>query len=296
VGLFETILRRRRMLLLGAGPVLVIAVAAGLVFTLNRPANSGQWQQPAPRVAASALPSVPPVEPTITPRPAPASLPDLDYEPPPAGFPDDSTPLSTVRLTEGLHAASRVGAYDRPGGRPLAFLPPDIRGVQLTVPIVERRSGWVAVMLPSANRKVAWIPPGGPVTTVPLRDQIIVERQTHTLTWFRDGVRHRSWPVTLGVPATPTPLGRTFIIGRSKLKGAVYAGTDVFALGSVPDNPDAIPAGLRGAHIGIHTWHNDRSLGKNTSDGCIRLTKSGQQLLLAEVAPGTEVVVVDKLA
>jgi hypothetical protein len=207
----------------------------------------------------------------------------------------DPTPLSTVPLREGLHPTARIGAYDAPGGRPIAFLPTTIQGVELTTPIVERRAGWVAVLLPSANRKLAWVPPG-PWTTVPLRDQLVVVRKTHRLIWLRDDAVVQSWPVTLGIAATPTPLGRTFILGRSSLAGEVYANTDVFALGAVPDDPDAVPGGLRGAHIGLHTWYNDDDLGKNTTDGCIRLTKKGQEQLLTKVPSGTGLLVVDEFA
>ena len=217
----------------------------------------------------------------------------VDYGPAPAGFPSDPEPLSTVRLAEGLRPFDRVAAYDAPGGTPRAFLARSIRGAEITMPIVERRSGWAAVLMPSANRTVAWIPPGG-WTTVPLRDLVVVVRSTHRLVWLRDGALVRSWRVTLGAAATPTPLGRTFILGRSPQPGYVYAGTDVFALASVPDDPGAVPPGLRGAHIGIHTWYHDGDLGRNTSDGCIRLTRSGQRLLLAQLPPGTEVVVVDQ--
>ncbi|MFD0823464.1 L,D-transpeptidase, partial [Micromonospora zhanjiangensis] len=242
---------------------------------------------------APAGPTAPAAEAPIPVPPAPAGLPVIDYGPAPKGFPADPDPLSTIRLAEGLHPTRKVPAYDAPGGRPRAFIAPTISGVQLTMPIVDRRSGWVAVLLPSANRTIGWLPPGG-WQTVPLRDLVVVARDTYKLYWLRDDKLVRSWSVTLGIPATPTPLGRTFILGRSALPGAVYAETDVFALGSVPDRPDAIPAGLKGAHIGIHTWYHDRSLGKKDSDGCIRLTRSGQRLLLDELVPGTEVVVVDR--
>jgi hypothetical protein len=89
-------------------------------------------------------------------------------------------------------------------------------------------------------------------------------------------------------------LGRTFILGRSRLSGEVYGDTDVFALGAVPDDVDSVPAGLRGAHIGIHTWYHDGELGRDTTDGCIRLTRSGQRAMLAKVPPGTPVVVLDR--
>lgn len=233
------------------------------------------------------------VEPTLPAVTAPGDLPVIDYGPPPAGFPADPTPLSTVRPREGLHPTRRVAAYDAPGGRPLAFLAPTIAGVPLTMPIVDRRAGWAAVLLPSANRKVAWVPPG-PWTTVPLRDHLVVVRSTHRLLWLRDDELVRSWPVSLGHRSTPTPLGRTFVLGRSSLPGSVYADTDVFALGAVPDSPHAVPPGLRGAHIGLHTWYHDRELGNNTTDGCIRLTRTGQRQLLAELPPGTAVVVLDR--
>jgi hypothetical protein len=224
--------------------------------------------------------------------PPPAGLPVVDYGAAPGGFPADPQPLSTEPLVEGLHPARTVAAYDAPGGQPRALLAPTISGVQVTMPIVQRRAGWVAVLLPSANRTIAWVPPGG-WTSVMLRDRLVVERASHTLTWYRGDVTQQSWSVTLGTDATPTPLGRTFVLGRSTLAGAVYAGTDVFALAAVPDEPGAVPTGLRGAHIGLHTWYNDWTLGKNATDGCIRLTRTGQQLLLQEIAPGTPVIVVD---
>lgn len=232
-------------------------------------------------------------------RRARANLPVIDYGPAPRGFPADRASSSTAQITAGLRPTSRVPVYDAPGGQARAYLPPDIRGAVLVTPIVGRRAGWVAVLLPSANRRIAWVPepsrlPSGGWTEVTLRDQIVVERRSHRLTWLRDGAPVTSWRVSLGTRATPTPLGRTFILGRSPLPGYVYAGTDVFALGAVPDNTGAIPAGLRGAHIGIHTWYHDGELGRNTTDGCIRLTKSGQRKLLANLRAGTPVTVVDR--
>ncbi len=222
-------------------------------------------------------------------------LPVIAYWPSPIGFPADPAPLSTAWLKEGLRPNNRIAAYDAPGGQPRAYLDPTMRGVEITLPIVQCRSGWVSVLLPSANRTVAWVPPGL-WTTVALRDQLVVVLSTHQILWFRDGAFVRSWAVTLGMDATPTPPGRTFVLGRSRLPGYVYGDTDVLALGAVPDHPDTVPPALRGAHIGLHTWYHDGELGQNTTDGCIRVTKSAQDLLLAETMPGTAVVVVDHIA
>ncbi|MFE9652443.1 L,D-transpeptidase [Micromonospora sp. NPDC006431] len=244
-------------------------------------------EPPAPtRTAAE---SVPPA------APAPADLPVVTYEPAPVGFPADPGTGDLRPLSEGLTPSRRVAAYDALGGRPLAFLAPTISGVPLTTPIVERRAGWTAVLLPSANRRIAWLPAGG-WTTVGLPDQLVVERSSHRLTWYRNGRVVRSWAVSLGKPGQSTPLGRTFILGRTPPPQSVYGKVDIFALGAIPDDPDAVPTGLRGAHIGLHSWYTDATLGKDVTNGCIRLTRSGQRQLLAELPAGTSVVVVDQLA
>lgn len=240
--------------------------------------------------AGAVLPDDPPPLPA---SPPPANLPVIDYGPAPRGFPADPDPMSTVRLDEGLRPIRRVAAYDAPGGRPRAWLAPTISGVPVTVPIVERRSGWVAVLLPSANRTIGWVPPGT-WTTTPLPDLVVVDRGGRRLHWYRDNRLVDSWPVSVGAGATPTPLGRTFILGRSSLPGRVYADTEVFALGAVPDDPESVPTGLRGAHIGLHAWYRDADLGRANSNGCIRITRRAQQRLLAELDPGTELLVLDR--
>ncbi|MEV4756413.1 L,D-transpeptidase family protein [Micromonospora sp. NPDC049559] len=287
---------RQRVLLAGGWLGLL---GAALVLTLVLAPTIEPPEQPlGPRPHAAEAPASPATSRAAEERPLPAAqpppgLPVIGYGPAPTGFPADPAPLATNRLTEGLHPTRRIALYDAPGGRPRAFLASTISGVKVTLPIVDRRSGWVAVLLPSANRRMGWVPPGS-WTTELLRDQLVVVRRTHRLTWLRDGAPVRSWPVALGRPSTPTPLGRTFILGRSTLAGRVYAGTDVFALGAVPDNLGSVKTALRGAHIGLHTWYNDRDLGRNTTNGCIRLTRSAQRLLLAELLPGTPLVVLDQ--
>ncbi|MGI5523142.1 L,D-transpeptidase [Micromonospora sp. CA-259024] len=287
--------RRRAGWVAAAIAVSALLVTALLVGQALTPRSTA----PDDRVVAAADPSPSSVEQSpeesVPPAaPAPAGLPVVDYDPAPGGFPADPATMDTTPLTEGAHPTKRIAAYDAPGGRPRAFLEPSIRGVELTMPIADRRAGWTAVLLPSANRRLAWLPPGG-FDTVPLRDQIVVERKVHRLTWYRAGKAVRSWEVSLGQSGQETPLGRTFILGRTPPPEEVYGGVDIYALGSVPDDPESVPAGLRGAHIGVHTWYNDDELGENTTNGCIRLTRSGQRELLAEVRPGTSVVVVDRL-
>ncbi|MDG4789069.1 L,D-transpeptidase [Micromonospora sp. WMMD1102] len=293
-------LRRTGAALAVLGGVLVVTVVAvdgpaGPRRTADRQSTA---ERPPPATAApgDVAPATPPhAEPTLPAAPPPADLPVLDYRPAPRGFPGDPAAMSTVRLGEGLRPVRRLAVYDAAGGRPRAFLAPTISGVPVTLPIVARRAGWAAVLLPSANRSVGWVPPG-PWSTVALRDLLVVVRQAHRLHWYRDDRLVRSWPVSVGSPATPTPLGRTFVLGRSLLPGRVYAGVEVLALGAVPDDPGSVPSALRGAHIGLHAWYDSRQLGRSNSNGCIRIGRKAQELLLAELLPGTELLVLDRFS
>ncbi|WP_412741378.1 L,D-transpeptidase [Krasilnikovia sp. MM14-A1004] len=276
--------------------VLVVCVLAGLavaavVIGIRDGDRAAGSRSSSP--AAGALPSTP-AHYAATPRAraAPAGLRVIDYWSVPKGFPADPTPASTAALTEGLHPTGPLAVYDAPGGKPRAFLPPTISGVPVTVPILMRRTGWVAVLLPSINRTIGWLP-AGHWTLRPLRDHLILRRGTHELTWLRDGARVARWTVATGSPATPTPLGRTFVLGRSRPAGAVYGGLDVLVLGSVPDDRHTVAASLKGAHTGIHSWYRSDAFGHSISNGCIRVPKPGQRSLLRHLVPGTPVTVID---
>jgi hypothetical protein len=247
-----------------------------------------------PQAASSALPHAAPQVAETTPPAvaAPAGLPVIVYGTAPRGFPADPTPRSTAALTAGLHPSRPLVLYDSPGGKPRAFLPPTIGGVPVIVPLVARRAGWVAVLLPSVNRRLGWLPATG-WTRRSLRDQLVLRRRTHELTWLRDGIRRARWTVAVGAAATPTPAGRSFVLGRTTPRGAVYAGLDALALGSVPDHPRSVSPGLRHAHTGIHSWYRTDAFGRDASNGCIRVPRTGQRTLLTNIAPGTSVIVLD---
>ena len=224
--------------------------------------------------------------------PAPAGLPKIDYRRGPRGFPADPAAASLTPVTEGLHPHRKLALYDAPGGRPRAFLPRTISGLPVVVPIVARRPGWVAVLLPSANRRMGWLPATG-WSARRLRDQLVVRRGAHELTWFRDGRRRASWTVAVGAKSTPTPLGRTFVLGRTRTHGVVYAGLDALVLAAVPEDRHALAPALRGAHTGIHGWHRRSAFGHSVSNGCVRVPAAAQRVLLAHLVPGSTVHIVD---
>jgi len=276
------------------GPSIALVLAFFVLAGVSRataPATSPPAVASVPPVAS--VPAPAPTREIVLPAAAPRhDLPVINYRRVPGGFPADPSPASTAAVTEAVHPTHRLPVYDAPGGRARAFLPPSILGVPVTVPIVARRAGWAAVLLPSVNRRIGWLPDRG-WTAHPLRDQLLLQRNTHELTWLRDGRPREAWTVAIGASRTPTPLGRTFVLARTGTHGAVYAGLDALVLGAVPDDRDAVAPGLRDAHTGIHAWYRPSVFGHSVSNGCIRMPRAAQKTLLNHIAPGTTLVVRD---
>jgi hypothetical protein len=274
------------------GPVCVLVLASCVLAGVSRmtlpPAPPAVA---APRPAATPVPTPTRTVATIPPAvPAPHDLPVIDYRHVPGGFPADPEQGSTAGITEAVRPPRRLALYDRPGGRPRAFLPRSILSVPVTAPIVARRPGWAAVLLPSVNRRIGWLPTRG-WTARPLHDQVIVRLSTRSLEWLRDGRPRGSWTVAIGASRTPTPLGRTFVLGRTGTRGSHYGGVDALVLGAVPDDREAVAPGLKDAHTGIHSWYRTSVFGHDISNGCLRVPRAGQEILLHNLAPGTPVVV-----
>lgn len=269
--------------------VLVVAVAV-VVWATRSPKQPTRWVQPPVTMSAAPPSSAPPRKLTV--RKPPGDLPVISYYKVPGGFPADQASASTTPLTEGVRPDGKVAVYDAPGGEPRAFLPAAISGVDVTVPVVGRDQGWTAVLLPSVDRTIGWLAPGRNFSLTELHDQLVLKRADHELTWLRDGVRKESWTVATGAEATPTPLGRTFVLGRTRTDGEEYAGLDALVLGAVPEQKEALAPGLRDGHTAIHGWYKPSVFGHAVSNGCIRMPKAAQQTLLQEIPSGTEVNVV----
>lgn len=295
-----------RWRIIGITAAIVLAVVAAVALWIRPPTPVagepvGTWVS-APTLGASASPTQ---SPAGSPSPSPsasrtaipvpsarATLPVLDYfKRPPKGFPADTDLASTAPITQALHPTRKLALYDAPGGKALAYAAPTISGARLVMPIVAEQQGWRAVILPSANRTVGWLPPTG-WQVVNLHEQLVVHLATHQLVWLRNGQVVGTWTVALGASSTPTPRGRTFVLARTSSPSKVYAGVDILALGAVPDHPEAVADGLFSAHTGIHAWYDPSVFGKNISNGCVRVPKAAQQQLIA-VAPGTEVLITD---
>ena len=107
--------------------------------------------------------------------------------------------------------------------------------------------------------------------------RITIDTDRHILTLFKDEIVYRIYPVAIGKPSTPTPKGTFKIVNRVINPGGPFGVRWL---------------GLNKPHIGIHGTNNPSSIGKNVTNGCIRLYNKDILELSKTVPIGTEVTII----
>jgi hypothetical protein len=105
---------------------------------------------------------------------------------------------------------------------------------------------------------------------------ITINRNTRTLTLSRNGVAISTYPVAVGKPATPTPLGNFRIIEKRMNPGGPFGARWMRFYGG----------------NGIHGTNNPSSIGKAVSNGCVRMHNRDVIEVYNKVNYGTPVRVV----
>ncbi|GFP74550.1 L,D-transpeptidase [Clostridium fungisolvens] len=108
---------------------------------------------------------------------------------------------------------------------------------------------------------------------------ITINTEAHTLTLFKSGNFFKSYTVAVGKSSTPTPKGTFKIINKAINPGGPFG---VRWLGLDAPNGD----------YGIHGTNNPASIGKNVSNGCIRMYNKDVLELSSLVPLGTVVKIV----
>jgi lipoprotein-anchoring transpeptidase ErfK/SrfK len=121
----------------------------------------------------------------------------------------------------------------------------------------------------------------------PAKREIVVSLEDRKLALIEDGEVKKVYPVAVGKPSTPSPVG-TFTIER-RVKNPAYSHDGI----TVPPGPRN-PVGTRWMGLsvhgyGIHGTNEPGSIGKATSHGCIRLAKADLEELYPMVAVGDTV-------
>lgn len=134
----------------------------------------------------------------------------------------------------------------------------------------------------AANRAVAAETAGAPRPAAPLR-RVVVSIPDRKLALVENDVV-TVFPVAVGKPSTPSPVGTFTIVNR-------VANPTYYKPGKVVGPGAANPIGTRWIGLsekgyGIHGTDNPRSIGYAKSHGCIRLKNGDVEKLFERVRPG----------
>jgi lipoprotein-anchoring transpeptidase ErfK/SrfK len=147
---------------------------------------------------------------------------------------------------------------------------------------------WYRLNLPlKPYGQKGWVPAES-VTLKPTTKMIIVHRRAKFLEVRANGRRVFRAPIATGRADRPTPLGNFYV--AAKYRPPQNAMVSAYALEL--SAPAGLPDFLKGGVVGIHGTPATQTIGKNASNGCIRVHNSTVMRLKALVPLGTPVKIV----
>lgn len=257
-------------------PVLGVGVMVALLAVANVAVLGSGLRAPAVPVAAAA--------------PVMGTPPTLAAPVPPPSPPPFQAPVSTVLAAP--HGT--IPTFAAPGGAPSGTVG-SWYGYALVLPVVAQQPGWLQVRLPQRpNQSVTWVHADA-VSVSATGYFILVDLGTEHLTVYQAGQAVLSFPVGIGVAATPTVTGDYFVAVHEphadSLLGPVVLDTSAHsdAIQSWEGSGDAIIA----IHGPVDAAADARigATGARVSNGCIRL-HTADQLHLAVIPAGTPVDII----
>ena len=124
------------------------------------------------------------------------------------------------------------------------------------------------------------------LASVTLR-RVIVSLPDRKLALLRNGQVVKTYPVAVGKPSTPSPVGEFKIVNRVTNPTYYHRGQVI-----TPGNDNPVGSrwiGLSAKGYGIHGTNQPASIGKAASTGCIRMSKHDLEELFAELQVGDAV-------
>ncbi|MEQ6903056.1 L,D-transpeptidase [Nocardioides sp. YIM 152588] len=166
-----------------------------------------------------------------------------------------------------VHPKRAVPVFDVPDGTAIAKVGPHQFG-DTWLPVVDRQRGWVQVLLPSRpNGSTGWLRAAG-LQRAHSRFLVRVHLGSRTMGLYENGAEIGSWPVAVGAGDTPTPTGRTFLLGQMVDDQQSFSPL-ILPLGTHSPTLDSYGGGP--GTVAIHGWTDASVFGKAVSHGCIRV-------------------------
>jgi hypothetical protein len=188
--------------------------------------------------------------------------------------------------------ADHINAYSYPVRATLLF-----DGTALapafTAPLtggVDGKAGqtWYRLNLPlKPYGQTGWVPAES-VRVRTVTKRIVIHRRAHYLEVFSKGRRIFRAPVATGRSDRPTPLGNFYV--AAKYRPPLNAAVSAYALEL--SAPAGLPDFLKGGVIGIHGTPLTHTVGRNASNGCIRVHDRTVLRLKRIVPLGTPIKIV----
>ena len=284
--------RRGRLTIAVIGMLALMSTAAGTTIAFGR----GTPGETVTRIVTAAAPS-PSSSPSTAVAPSASARPSRPPAAKPARAARAAVPCAqppAVPASETLAATTRVSSlpvYDAPGGRQVRALPSPTRDHQpLHLRVVENRGDWYRVqMAERPNGATGWIE-ARHVSTSVAKYRILVERCARRLTLFRAGRAVAQYPVAVGKGSTPTPLGDFYVDFLEEWRPSSKYGPWLISVSGFSEVYRTFGAGGVG-QIGIHGTQARTSVGRPTSNGCIRMHNEAISVLARLVTPGTPVLI-----
>jgi hypothetical protein len=165
----------------------------------------------------------------------------------------------------------------------------------MTLPVIQTMTGpegrqWVRVRLPMRpNGATGWVPAdAGSAGSAPWA--IVIHRGERRAVVLDDGKARASFPIIVGKPSTPTPLGTFFVVEEIPLAPGVTEGPWALATSAHSDVLQEFGGG--DGQVALHgTVGMADPLGTFSSHGCIRFAPAAISWIANHVGPGTPVVV-----
>jgi hypothetical protein len=163
--------------------------------------------------------------------------------------------------------------------------------LQSYIALRERRTArgdWVELRLPMRpNGHTGWVRRDALETFSVVHTQLVLNREQHRITLYRDGNVVLTAPVGVGKASTPTPTGHFWITEKFAVHGVPVYGPYAFGTSDYSVLTDWAGGGI----IGLHGTNEPQLVPGNPSHGCIRLHNS-DILRLARLVPiGTPLLI-----
>lgn len=291
--------RRRLMIVIVVSVIAVAALAAVVVLWPRESAPVAVTPSPQTTTTPTATPT-----PSPTPTGFPADEESYDLSALPAAevfavipeLPVDADPDAPFTGETARPASESIPVWADPNGEPVAQLPREQRYGGTTVPIVERQEHWVRVLLTGRQAIPSEGDPGqlsgwlrvDDVEIGAVEGQVEVSLSERTIDIVTPGGTERvADDFASGTEATPTPLGRSFIMLVEVVPRLTYARGHPLVYLSV-QSPTLDDFG--GEDVAVTAFHYHDTRAGAISNGCIRLDATAIDRL-AQLPPGTPVVI-----